>query len=103
GGHDAHRDTVGAGLPGVHEIEGAYRDRDQVAGKRTSGRKDHLLHATRLIGFGDLRSVGDGGVLLTYVKCNLPGRFKIGLIETGKGAARVNAFELSEQVRFFAV
>ena len=67
GGHDAHRDAVLAGLARVHEIEGAHRDGDQVAGQRTSGRKDHFFHAVGLIGFGDRRSIGDGGVFLADV------------------------------------
>ena len=53
GGDDAHRDVVLSGLAGVHEIEGADRDGDQIAGERTGGREDHLLHAVGLGGFGD--------------------------------------------------
>ena len=103
GGHDAHRDVVLAGLARVHEIEGADRDGDQVAGQRAGGREDHFLHAVGLVGFGDGRGVGDGGVILRDVNGDLPGRLEIGLIEAGKGAAGVDAFELSEEVGLFAV
>ena len=100
---DAHRNVVLAGLARVDEIEGAYRDGDQIAGQRAGGREDHLLHAVGLVGFGDGRGIGDGGVIFRDVDRNLPGRFEIGLIEAGKGAARVDAFELGEEVRLFAV
>ena len=83
------RRAILPGLPRVHEIEVAHRNRNQVAGQRTSGPKDYLFHAVGLIDFGDRRSVVDGGVFHPYVKCDLPGSFEIGLIETGKGAARV--------------
>ena len=42
-------------------------------------------------------------MLLRDVDGNLPRRLEIGLIEAGKGAARVDAFELREEVRLFAV
>ena len=65
GGDDAHRNVVLAGLARVDEIEGADRDGDQVAGERAGGREDHFLHAVGLVGFGDGRGVGDGGVMLS--------------------------------------
>ena len=103
GGDDAHRDVVLTGFAGVHEIEGADGDGDQIAGERTGGREDHLLHAVGLGGFGDGQSVGDGGVIFRDVNGDLPRRLEIGLIEAGEGAAGVDAFELSEEVGLLAV